>query len=281
MDTTSAARAASRFVRRKDGGIAYEFAPGRHGYLVQRGNRTRFDLPQPVSAVPPRPGAATLRARAEGILAGDEGARLYLMFHDDAGRLGSFSLGLREGSQVTSFRAPPGASSASLALRLAGAGILPPLALSYRLEPEKAEAEAEAPAAAAFDTLALLAAGAESRIAGIHDFADPRLGGRRLDIRPDQGVPITAALPVAGLVFDDTIPAPFGWQGAFDENLHAGMALVRILGQMERAGLPTILVYDEATEAKPFFPELAALFAHQVRKDPDAEARVARILRLA
>ena len=90
----------------------------------------------------------------------------------------------------------------------------------------------------------------------------------------------------AGLVFDDTIEPPFGWQGTFDENTYANLALVRILGQMERAGLPTVLVYDEGTETKPLFPELAALFTHQVRKDPETEApeieaRVARVLRLA
>ena len=86
-------------------------------------------------------------------------------------------------------------------------------------------------------------------------------------------MPVSAALPVAGLVFDDTLPPPFGWQGAFDENVHANLALVRILGQMERAGLPTILLYDEGTETKPFFPELAALFAHQIRKAPGPRPR--------
>jgi hypothetical protein len=283
MDTRAAARAARRFERRADGAIAYEFAPGRHGYVVQRGNPTRFDRPHPVSAFPPRPGDAVLRVRAEGIVAADEGARLYLIFHGAAGRLASFSLGLRGELQAASFRAPPGAGSAALALRLAGAGTLPPLALSYRLEPDAAAAGAAAPAAAVadFDRLALLAGGAASRIAGVHDFEDARLLGRRLAIRPDQGVPTSAALPVAGLVFDDTIEPPFGWQGVFDENLYANLALVRILGQMERAGVPTILLYDERTETKPFFPELSALFAHQLGKGPEAEARVARILGLA
>ncbi len=94
-------------------------------------------------------------------------------------------------------------------------------------------------------------------------------------------MPVTAALPVSGFVFDDTIAPPFGWQGAFDENIHANLALVRILGEMERAEIASILLYDERTETKPFFPELAALFAHQLRKGPEAEARIAEILRLA
>ena len=273
----------ARFERRPDGAIAYAFAPGRHGYIVQRGNppgstaRSRSRPSRPGPAPPPSGSgsrASSPRTKGRGSTSCSTAT---------PGGSPPSASGCAGARRSTSFRAPPGASSASLALRLTGAGTLPPLALSYKLQPEDAAdgAAALAAAVAAFDRLALLAGGAESRIAGVHDFADPRLGGRRLAIRPDQGVPASAALPVAGLVFDDTIPPPFGWQGVFDENLYANLALVRILGQMERVGLPTILVYDEGTETKPFFPDLATLFAHQVRKDPEAEARVARLLRLA
>jgi hypothetical protein len=203
-----------------------------------------------------------------------------VQYHDDRQRLSSFSLTLRGPSQTMTFRAPPGGATASIALRLAGAGVLPPLALSVKLT-AGAEAGARDPGIAAFDRLALLAAGAASRIAGVYETEDGRLAGRRFDIRPDQGVPVSAALPISGLVFDDTIAHPFGWQGTFDENTYANLALIRILGEMERAGLPSILVFDARTETKPLFPELSALFTYQVRKGAETDARLAQILRLA
>lgn len=281
METRAAARAARRLELRPDGALAYEFAPGRHAYIVQHGNPGKFAGPQRVPAFPAGAGGIVrVNARGEGGTFG-EGTRLYVQHYDDRQRLAAYALTLRGASQTMSFRAPAGATMAAIAVRIAGAGVLPPLTIGVRFA--AADAPSAAPAAqslASFDRLALLAGGAASRIAGVYDPAGP-LAGRRLDIRPDQGVPLTATLPVAGLVFDDTVQPPFGWQGTFDANTYANLALIRILDEMERAGLPTVLVYDERTEAKPLFPELSALFSHQLRTGPEAGARIARILQLA
>jgi len=283
MDTRTAARVARRFALRPDGAIDFDFAPGTHAYLVQRGNPARFSEPHRVAAFPSgRPGLLRLHLRGEGG-AYPQGCRLYTQYHDQSRRLAAFPLTLRGSSQTANFR-PPATGVPSIAIRLAGTGRLPPLVLSVTFETAAgpaADSGRQPGELLAFDRLALVAAGAASRVAGIYDPTDPLLAGRHLAFRPDQAVPVTAGLPVAGLVFDDTVPPPFGWQGTFDQNTYANLALVRILGEMERAGLPTILVYDARTEAKPLFPELAALFAHQLRKGPEADANLARLLRLA
>ena len=284
MDTATAARVARRLERRADGALVFDFAPGAHAYLVQRGNPTRFGEPHGKAAfanapVGIGPHLVRINARAgEGVEG--EGCRLYVQYYDARARLGSFPLTLRGASQTMSFRPPGGI--ATIAIRLSGSGVLGPLTLGVKFETEAADArDGEEPAP--FDRLALLAAGAGSRVAGIYDpdapDLAPVLAGRHLGLRPDQDVPLSAALPVAGLVFDDTAAMPFGWQGTFDENIYANLALVRVLGRMERAGLPTVLVYDERTETKPLFPEISALFTSQLRKGPEAAAGLAAALR--
>lgn len=287
MDTATAARVARRLERRADGALVFDFAPGAHAYLVQRGNPARFGEPHRKAAFANAPvalGPHLVRINARlGEADHPEAARLYVQYYDAEARRGSFPLTLRGASQTMSFRAPGGL--ATIAIRLAGSGILGPLTLGVKFETEGAAGRGDGAgeeAIAPFDRLALFAAGAASRVAGIYDpdapDLAPVLAGRHLGLRPDQDVPLSAALPVAGLVFDDTAAMPFGWQGTFDENSYANLALARVLGQMERAGLPTVLVYDERTETKPLFPELSALFTSQLRKGPEAAAGLAGAL---
>ena len=261
--------------------IALRLRPRRPRLLVQRGNPARFSEPHRVAAFPSGKGEeARLHVRAEGG-AFAEGCRLYVQYHDDRQRLGSFSLTLRGPSQTMTFRAPPGGATASIALRLAAAGILPPLALSVKLT-AGAEAGARDPAIAAFDRLALLAAGAASRIAGVYETEDgpPRRQALRHPPRPG-GAGLSAALPIAGLVFDDTIAHPFGWQGTFDENTYANLALIRILGQMERAGLPSILVSTSAPRPSRFSPSSRRSSPTRSARAPRRTPGSPQILRLA
>lgn len=285
MDTATAARVARRLERRADGALVFDFAPGAHAYIVQRGNPARFGEPHRNAAFANAPVALGPHLVRVNARTGEqaEGCRLYVQYYDADARRGSFPLTLRGASQTMSFRPPGGL--ATIAIRLAGSGILGPLTLGVKFETQDATGRGDGAGEAAiapFDRLALFAAGTASRVAGIYDpdapDLAPVLAGRHLGLRPDQDVPLSAALPVAGLVFDDTAPPPFGWQGTFDENTYANLALARVLGQMERAGLPTVLVYDERTEAKPLFPELSALFTSQLRKGPEAAAGLAGAL---
>ncbi|MCA1748227.1 MAG: hypothetical protein LC634_01355 [Sphingomonadales bacterium] len=91
------------------------------------------------------------------------------------------------------------------------------------------------------------------RAAGLEGFVSLRL---------DQGVSAHSYLHCRGYVFDDSATdGLFGWRGVMTpHNNLANAALARHLADSRRNGLPTTLLYDEASLRKPFFEDFRETF---------------------
>lgn len=81
-------------------------------------------------------------------------------------------------------------------------------------------------------------------------------------LRLDQGVAAHSYLHCRGYVFDDSATEGlFGWQGVMTpHNNLANAALARHLADSRRNGLPTSLLFDEASRRKPFFEDFREAF---------------------